>query len=610
MKQENYFTANRDLVFQFEKITPWAELAELAEGGFQDPDGPANAEEAIDLYREALTLAGEYAGHELAARARAVDEAGSWHRDGPVAISEPLRQNIVGLTELGLTGISVPRRYGGENFPFTATAMLLEILARACPTTMVQYAFYMSPALMLLRFAPEHLKQQYIPRLARGEISGAVAMTEPQAGSDVGRIMTTATSNGDGWVLNGRKQFITNGCGDFAIVLARSEPGSQGLDGLSLFLAERVIERDGRTIDNYVVERAENKVCIAGSPTCGLVFDGTEAVLLGQRGGGWQEIVTFMNESRVGVGVQGLGTAQAAFEEARAYAAERVQMGRPIREHPLVADMLLDMEATIAGLRALAYEATVAYDRVEGLKRQKDSVQTTPSNSTDHEATIKRQAAYLRELTPLVKYFGAEEVIRIARLALQTFGGYGVIKDYDIERIFRDTLILSIYEGTSQIQALMAVKDLLKVIMRRPASLIDGTFSPSLARTSTRDDLGRMFRKARNDFNWSVRYILFDLIRHGGVDLLRDLLRGKAAMDEDDIAYILLNAERLTIMLSHLHASRLLLEQARRFPERRSVAARMLQRTMLVCQTASRQVRSGERSTLETVERWRQERGV
>ena len=231
---------------------------------------------------------------------------------------------------------------------------------------MVQYAFYMSPALMLLRFGSEDLRQWYIPRLASGEISGAVAMTEPQAGSDVGRVSTTATLSDGSWKLNGRKQFITNGCGDFCIVLARSQAGSDGLEGMSLFLADRWVEQDETRRDNYVVERAENKVAIAGSATCGLSFDGTSAVLLGELGEGWREILTFMNESRVAVGIQGLGTAQAAYEEASAYAEEREQMGRPIRQHPLVADMLLDMKATVAGLRALAYEATVAYDRERG----------------------------------------------------------------------------------------------------------------------------------------------------------------------------------------------------------------------------------------------------
>jgi 3-(methylthio)propanoyl-CoA dehydrogenase len=595
MKLENYFTANEDLQFQFTHNTPWVELASLVESGFRDKNGPVDAEEATELYREALTLGGEYAGNEISGRAREIDEAGHWHGNGPIELSAPLRANLDGLIKLGMTGVSIPREYGGENFPFTASAMLLEILARADPSTMVQYAFYMSPALMILRFGSESVKQAYVPRLAGGEISGAVAMTEPQAGSDVGRVATTATEIDGGWRLNGRKQFITNGCGDFCIVLARSAAGSKGLEGLSLFLADRTIERDGKRVDNYVVERAENKVTIAGSATCGLSFDGTEAILLGELGQGWREILTFMNESRVAVGIQGLGTAQAAYEEASTYAAEREQMGRPIREHPLVADMLLDMKATIAGHRALAYEATVAYDRERG-------------NIDLADAGSKRNLAYLRELTPLVKYFGAEEAIRVARLGLETFGGYGVIKDYDIERIFRDSLILPIYEGTSEIQALMSVKDIIRAVMKRPQSLIDGSFSPSLTRADTSGRLGKVFRKARSQYLWSLRYLLYDVVRRSDSGTMlekgQSLMAGKIAMSDDDTAYILLHAKRLTNMLAHLHASRLLISQARRYPDRHQVAARMVANAAAVCDEASHRIRSGDRSTLEQIAAW------
>ena len=595
MKQENYFTANEDLQFQFEHNTPWTELARLSEGEFNDPDGPADADEARTVYWEALSLAGEYAGHDVASRAREIDESAQWHGSGPIELSAPLRANLDGLTKLGLIGVAIPRRYGGESFPFTASAMVLEILARADPSTMVQYAFYMSPALMILRFGSEDVRQWYIPRLASGEISGAVAMTEPQAGSDVGRVATTAIEADGAWRLNGRKQFITNGCGDFCIVLARSTPGSTGLEGMSLFLADRRLEKDGEQADNYVVERAENKVAIAGSATCGLSFDGTKAILLGELGQGWREILTFMNESRVAVGIQGLGTAQAAYEEASAYAAEREQMGRAIRQHPLVADMLLDMKATIAGLRALAYEATVAYDRERG-------------NADLSGATARKSLAYLRELTPLVKYLGAEEGIRVARLGLEIFGGYGVIKDYDIERIFRDSLILPIYEGTSEIQAMMSVKDVLKAVMRNPRSVIDGSFSPSLARADTSGPLGRTFRRARSRYLWSIRYLLFDLARRSGsgnvLTGFRGLMTGKAEVTEDDTAYVLLHAKRLTNMLGHLHASRLLMAQARKYPERSSVAARMVANTAAVCDESSRRISSGDNQSLDQIRAW------
>lgn len=601
MIQENFFTTNDDLLFTFDHAIPWERIVPVVEGGFADRNGPRDTAEAVDLYREALTLVGAYAGEEIAARAKQVDEAGAWHRDGPIAVPEPLQRNLDGLKDLGVTGLAIPRAYGGESFPFTVNSMALEMISRACASTMVQYAFFLSPALMLLRFAPEELKRQYVPKLAAGEISGSVAMTEPQAGSDVGRVATAAREVDGGWRITGRKQFITNGVGDICIVLARSEPDSTGLEGLSLFLVERQV--DGA--DNYVVERAENKICITASVTCGLAFQDSKAVLLGKRGEGWREILTFMNESRVAVGIQGIGTAQAALEEARKYSRERVQMGKPIREHPLVADMLLDMEATVAALRALAYEATWMYDLTEGLRREVESLPETDPRRDKLERKLKRNSRYLRELTPLVKWFGAEEVIRVCRMAMQIYGGYGVIKEYDVERIMRDSLILPIYEGTSQIQSLMATKDLLKAALSKPTALVGGTISPSLAAASFPGELGKTYRRARSELNASVRYLLRDLLRAGGAPGLIGMLQGKPAIGDEDTQYILLHAERLASMLAHLHAARLLAEQSRQYPDRLVLAERSMRRAERVIADGARAIRSGDRSTLEAIASWK-----
>src|SRR6185436_8505771 len=229
------------------------------------------------------------------------------------------------------------------------------------------------------------------------------------------------------WSIDGRKQFISAGNGDFVIVLARSAKGSKGLEGLSLFVADRFVEgapgenamgvqttQPGKR-ENYKVERAEHKFTIRGSPTCSLVFEGTRAMPLGEIGQGWRGITRFMNESRIGVGIQGLGIAQAALVAAQEYAARRVQMDKPIREHPMIAEMLLEMETTVAGLRALIVEAAAL----------QDAVMYGADDST---------AWRLRELTPLVKWYGSEEAVHTCRRALQIFGGYGVVTEYDVER--------------------------------------------------------------------------------------------------------------------------------------------------------------------------------
>jgi alkylation response protein AidB-like acyl-CoA dehydrogenase len=204
----------------------------------------------------------------------------------------------------------------------------------------------------------------------------------------------------------------------------------------------------------------------------------------------------------------------------------------------------------------------------------------------------------------LVKWYGAEEMIRVCRMAMQIFGGYGVVKEYDVERLMRDSLILPIYEGTSQIQSLMATKDLLKAAMARPSTLAGGTLSPALAAASFPGELGELYREARSDLNSALRFLLYDLLKQGGLDGAVAVLRGRPAIKDEDTQYILLHAERLTAMLSHLHAARLLAEQAQSHPNRLSTALRAMRRAAHVAADCSRVIKSGDRSTLEAIARW------
>jgi hypothetical protein len=338
---------------------------------------------------------------------------------------------------------------------------------------------------------------------------------------------------------------------------ADPSPGRRGLDGLSLFVADRWVDsppgenaagvqttRSGKR-ENYKVERAEHKFTIRGSPTCSLVFEGTQAMPLGEIGQGWRGITRFMNESRIGVGIQGLGIAQAALVAAQEYAARRVQMDKPIREHPMIAEMLLEMETTVAGLRALIVEAA-------GLQ---DAVMHGGGEDT---------AWRLRELTPLVKWYGSEEAVHTCRRALQIFGGYGVVTEYDVERHMRDALITPIYEGTSQIQSLMAVRDLMRSLLRRPQSLLSGGPSATLASAKFDGEGGRDFAAARSSLLWTLRGLTGGLARKGGVGLLRG---GRQPSDEE-LQPFMLNAERITETLAHIHVARALGEQAKRVPER------------------------------------------
>ncbi|HEX8968270.1 MAG TPA: acyl-CoA dehydrogenase family protein [Chloroflexota bacterium] len=605
MNRDNYFKANPDLTFYFEQVIDWHRLVPL----FGEQTDGVDPAEMASTWREVLSVAGDYVGRHVSARAMEVDRLGTPH-SGDITVSPPMAENLRGLAELGLTGLSIPRAYGGEGMPFVVQAGVLEMLARADAATMVQFAFYASPAAMILRFGTDAQKQRWVPRLASGEIIGWVAMTEPEAGSDVGNISTTATRAADGtWRIRGRKQFISSGNGDVGVLLARALPGSRGLDGLALFIVPRcVADPDQGERQNLAIERAEAKVCINGSPTCALAFEDSQAEIMGSPGDGWRQIITFMNEARLAVGIQAAGVAQAALTAAEDYAAQRVQMGKPIREHPLVADMLLDMQTSVAGMRALWMEAAVAYDLVQGLDGRLRGLSEVDPQRPVLEGRKRRLERYLRELTPLVKYFGAEEAIRVARSAMQIFGGYGVIKDYEVERLLRDSLILPIYEGTSQIQALMATRDLLKAVVRDPRSLLaPGGHSPWLAGARFEGALGRDYRTALRGFGSALGWVMFDLGRSLGPRRVSQLLRGQGDLDDADLGYVLLSAERLTQMLAALHIGRLLGQQAARWPARRPVAERFMRRAADVCTLNSRRIVRGERDTLEAIQRWHAE---
>jgi alkylation response protein AidB-like acyl-CoA dehydrogenase len=574
----NYFLGNPDLVTTFDRIVPWDRIVPLVAGA------DADVADTVKTWRELLAVAGEYIGTEVAGRAKLVDELGIIREGGRVETSAPMKANLKGLADLGFVGLSLPEAYGGSALPLTLSSLGVEMIARACPATMVEFGIgFTEPAAMIVRFGTEEQKRRWVPQIITGELKGAVAMTEPQAGSDVGNVQTVAREDGGCWRLTGRKQFISAGNGEMVIVLARMVPGSTGLDGLGLFTVERAI--DGRA--NYVVERAEHKFPIRGSSTCSLVFEASKGELLGEAGGGWREILTFMNESRIAIGLQGLGIGEAAYEKAARYAAARTQMGRPIREHPMIAEMLLDMEVTISGLRALATEASTLQDLVTHGKDE-------------------RAARRLRELTPLVKWYGSEEIITVCRNALQIFGGYGVVTEYEVERHMRDALILPIYEGTSQIQSLMAVRDLMRVVLKDPASLVRGGPTPTLARAKFAGAVGRDYATARSTLVGALRGLVANMARSGGLDLAR----GKRQPTDDEMRPFMLHAERITETLAHLHVARALAEQAGRVPERRGLAERAARRAKLVAKKNAAAIGSGDGGVFERVDAWTSERAA
>jgi 3-(methylthio)propanoyl-CoA dehydrogenase len=504
-------------------------------------------------------------------------------RDGAVVEPPALLANIEGLKRLGVMGVSLPRAVGGFNFPFTAGTMLLETISRACTNTLLRYAFYQGPAVMIFRFGTPDQVERWVKPLAAGDLSGSVAMTEPEAGSDVGNLSMVGVPEGAHWRLTGRKQFITNGCGDVCVVLARSEAGSKGLDGLSLFVAPRL--ENGK--DNFKVARPEKKFVIRGSATCELAFDGSCAELLGPRGQGFAGILTFMNEARLAVAIQGLGISEAALQAAKTYAAGRVQMGRPIARHELVADLLLDMEAETAAMRALVYRCTALQDRILGLERQ-------PAAAGKGElASLKRA---LRDRTPLTKWFGSERTLWITRSAVQVHGGYGVVQDYDVERHYRNALILPIYEGTSQIQCLMSLKDQVRWALEKPWRALTGPVSVE----APQDTLGDALQEMAYEYNRAFRYVLR---QSAGLGALVLAAMGRVSEPaREDMGYALLSADRLGLMLAHTRAAEALCALAGASRRHRGLAERFVHRSLPLLRMHADIVCSGDRSTLEALE--------
>jgi alkylation response protein AidB-like acyl-CoA dehydrogenase len=580
----NFFTDNDDIQFHFRHGVAWDRFVPLWEEGFRFEDGPRGLGEARELYEDSLREAGGYAAREIAPTAREIDEQGVGFVDGRVVHPPALLRNIEGLKRLGVMGLSLPRDLGGGNFPLSAATFLFEILSRACTNTLLLYAFHQGPAVPIARFGTREQAQRWVPRLASGEISGSVAMTEPDAGSDVGNVSTTAVPEGDHWRITGRKQFITNGCGDVSVVLARTEPGSNGLVGLSLLVAPRV--ENGR--DNFRVARPEKKMVIRGSATCELSFESSCAELLGPRGAGFAEILTFMNEARMAVAIQGLGIAEAAWRAARAYAERRVQMGKAIARHEMVADMLLDMETEIAALRALVYRCVQLQDRILGLERG-----PATKGGAAELAGLKRA---LRDRTPLLKWFGSERALWVTRTAVQVHGGYGVVQDYDVERHYRDALILPIYEGTSQIQALMSLKDQARWAAERPWRLFTGAVSVEAGA----DALGVGVRDLADEYNRTLRHVLG---KSGGLGAMAARLLGRRAdPGESRLAFARLHAERLTAMLAYTRAAEALAAHAAASARHRRLAERLVTRALPLVRMYGEVVRSGDLSTLEALQ--------
>lgn len=447
----NFYTDNPDLKFHLSHPL-MKKIVALKERNYADKDkydfAPIDFEDAIDSYDKVLEIIGEICGDIVAVNAESVDHDGPTLENGRVSYAPGTEKNLDALNKAGLMGLTLPRQYGGLNLSIIPYTMAADIVSRA-DAGFVNIWGLQDCAETIHEFGSEEQKEKYLKRVCDGETM-AMDLTEPDAGSDLQAVMLRASFNEakQTWVLNGVKRFITNGDGDIALVLARSEDGTSDGRGLSMFIYDK---RNG----GVTVRRIENKMGIKGSPTCELVFKDAPAELCGSRKLGLiKYVMALMNGARLGIAAQSVGISDAAYRESLSYAKERTQFGKAIIEFPAVYEMLAIMKAKLDASRTLLYETARFVDMYKAYMHLGEERELTKEEKDEYKKYQKLADMY----TPLAKGLSSEFCNQNAYDAVQIHGGSGFMKDYPVERIYRDARITSIYEGTTQLQVVAAIR--------------------------------------------------------------------------------------------------------------------------------------------------------
>lgn len=463
MITENYFENNQDLQFVLEHYLDYDRIVPLREQNYHDAEeykktedemlqfAPANVDEAKVLYHEAVKQLGEIAGKEVAPYAQKMDHEGLKLKDGKVYFPEETARAVDLIAGAGLLGYSVERKYGGLNLPYAIQMSFLELLSRADGAFGITIGCY-NLAEVIERFCDDETKSKYIPKMCSGEIVGAMALTEPNYGSDLTKLMTKAEKVEEGvYKLTGTKRFITHGCGlndRPAVILTLARSGGSGAKGVSFFVV------DSSEIE---VARIEEKMGLHCSPTCEIVYENSRAEIIGEEGRGLVKYaMDMMNGARIGIAVQALGIAQAALAESTKYASERVQFGVPIEELSPVARDIAEMTAKVQAMRALVYHTAELVEYYDG-NVNKLKAEGQDDRSIRKNPEVMKYDKLTKLMTPVSKLFCSEEANNVAYTGLQLFGGSGYTEEYDAARIYRDARITTIYEGTSHLQVVAAI---------------------------------------------------------------------------------------------------------------------------------------------------------
>ena len=521
----NFYRDNDDIQFLF-RHTDVVASANVCEEGFKFAGefdyAPADADEAIQNYDMVLDSLGQLSAEFIAPRAEDIDRQGNvLNEDGTVTRAKGIAETLEKLAQAEVMGFTLPHRFGGLNFPNIIYSMAIEMVSRA-DVGMMNIFGLQGIAETIDAFASEEIKQKYLHDFSTGKVTGAMVLTEPDAGSDLQAIKLRAFQDDDGnWLLHGVKRFITNGCAEVLLVLSRSEPDRRGGLGLSLFVCE-----PGPTVH---IRRLEDKLGIHGSPTCEIFFDNTLCEIIGERQRGLVTyVMSLMNGARIGIAGQSMGVAEAAYRVARDYASTRKQFSVAIEKLPAVRDMLIDMKTVIEAGRALLYETSRIVDMEIGYAKR---LETNPPEDKAEAKQLKKESRkykrYAGIMTPMSKYYCSEMCNSVTYDSMQVLGGSGYMRDYACERYMRDARITTIYEGTSQLQVVAAVRGVCSGTAEKfMAELAEQQFDAGIS------DLLEMLAKGRELLTESVAYVkeqgneYMDLYGRAVVDIAIDLING------------------------------------------------------------------------------------
>ena len=448
----NYYKDIKEIQFELENSPLMPRIVELKERSFEDKDqydeAPQDFADAMDSYDKVLDVVGDIVANVVAPNAEEVDAEGPHHENGRVSYASKTYENLAAMNHAGLNGMTMPRRYGGLNLPVTVYTAANEIVSAG--DAGFENIWSLQDCIETLYcFGSEEQRQKYIPRVCQGETM-SMDLTEPDAGSDLQSVMLKATFDEENncWRLNGSKRFITNGDSDIHLVLARSEAGTRDGRGLSMFIYDK---RDG----GVDVRRIENKLGIHGSPTCELVYKNAKCELCGDRKLGLiKYVMSLMNGARLGIAAQSVGLSQAAYNEAVAYAKDRKQFGKAIIEFPAVQEMIGNIKARLDAGRALLYQTARYVDIYKALEDISRERKLTPEERDE----MKKYSRLADAFTPLAKGMNSEYANQNAYDCIQVHGGSGFMLEYACQRIYRDARITSIYEGTTQLQVVAAIR--------------------------------------------------------------------------------------------------------------------------------------------------------